>query len=284
MADPLGLIAGDGRFPIEIARAARRRGRRVVAVAFRELSSPALAAEVDELSWLHLGQVGTLVETLRAAGACEVVMAGKVPKLHLYGDPARHRPDALALELVESLRDRRDASNLGALAALLENRGIRLLPQAELVPELMAAPGPQGAVDASPAQLGDAAFGWAIAKTLATQGVGQTVVVRERAVVALEALEGTDEAIRRGAALAGPGVCVVKVSMAGQDPRFDLPAIGPGTLEVLEEVQAAMLAFEAGKTVLLERGEVVRRADAAGIALLGFAATGPEPPTPEEPI
>ena len=135
MADPLGLIAGDGRFPIEIARAARRRGRRVVAVAFRELSSPALTAEVDELSWLHLGQVGTLLETLRAAGASEAVRAGKVPKLHLYGDPARHRPDALALELVASLRDRRDASILGALAALLEQRGIRLLPQAELVPD-----------------------------------------------------------------------------------------------------------------------------------------------------
>lgn len=270
-AGPLALIAGRGRLPLEVARAARRRGRRVEAIGFPGETEPALEAEVERLTWLHLGELGALLGTLRKAGAREAVLAGKVPKTLLYGDPSRLRPDATALALLARLRDRKDDSILGALARFLQEEGVRLGAQAELVPELVAGEGVLGRVAPTPAQRADVAFGWPVAKAIGGLDVGQTVVVHERAVLAVEAIEGTDEAIRRGGLLGGPGACVVKVAKPGQDPRFDLPAIGADTLDVMCEVRAAVLAVEAGATLVLDRERLLAAADAAGIAVLGVA-------------
>lgn len=253
----------------------RARGRRVVAVGIHGETDPALAREVDAFHWLHLGEVGALIETLRAGGARECLMIGKIPKTNLLADHAQVRLDATALAMFARLRTRNDDAILGALAELLAEQGLPLRPQAELVPELVAPEGRLGAVEPTPAQRAEIAFGLPVAKALGAVDVGQTVVVRERAVMALEAIEGTDEAIRRGAALCGPGAVVVKVAKPSQDPRFDVPTVGPDTLEVMIEGKAAVLAVEAGRTFVVEREELVRRADAHGIALVGVRGQAP---------
>jgi DUF1009 family protein len=250
----------------------------VAAIAFHGDTDPGLAGDVDHITWLHLGQLGALLAALHAAGVKDVVMAGKILKTSLYGDPVSLKPDARAIALFAGLRDRSDDAILGAIADTLASEGLVLRPQAELVPELLAEAGVLGGVAPGEAQRRDAAYGWRIAKALGQVDVGQTVVVRDRAVMALEAIEGTDAAIRRGAALGGPGVTVVKVAKPRQDPRFDLPAIGSDTLEVLVEAKAAALAVEAGRTLVVDRARVIALADAHGITLLGIGpeeATGP---------
>jgi DUF1009 family protein len=272
----LGLIAGRGRFPLEVARALRRRGTRVAAVALRGETDPELEAEVDSFEWVYLGELGRLVEGLRAAGASEAVMAGKVPKTRLYGDLGSLRPDGRALALLARLADRKDDTILRAIAGELEAEGIRLRAQAEVAPDLFAGPGPLGRRQPTAAQLADVAFAWPIAKALGGLDIGQTVVVRERAVLAVEAIEGTDATIARAGALApGGGITVVKVAKPDQDPRFDMPAIGLDTLKALREAKAGVLAFEAGRTVVLDRLELAREADALGIAVVGVPPEGP---------
>ena len=266
----LGLIAGEGSLPLAVSKAARDRGRRVVAIAFHEGTDRRLDAEAAQVTWLHPGEVEAALEALRAAGVREAVLAGKVHKAALFASPPALRADAAARELVGALRDRRDDSILAALAALLEGRGIRLLPQAALVPELLAGEGPLGCERPSPAQEADVAFGWPIARAIADLDVGQTVVVKDGAVLAVEAIEGTDAAIRRAGAIA-PGACVIKVAKPRQDPRFDVPAIGLGTVVALVEARARVLAVEAGHTLVLEREAMIEAADFHGIALLGLA-------------
>lgn len=277
--DSLALIAGDGRLPHEIAAGARAKGLRVVAFAFEGITRRDLAEAVDDIHWLPLGQLERLLSLLGGEDASQAVMAGKVSKQHLFATGAagaRVDPDGLAIELVAELRDRQDDSILRALADLLEQRGLPLQPQARWVPHLVPEPGPLGSNRPSEAQLRDLAFGWRVAKAVSGLDIGQSVVVRDRAVIAVEAIEGTDACILRGGALGGPGTCVVKVAKPAQDPRFDLPAIGAGTLERLIEAQAAALAFEAGQSLLLDRDQWIERADAHGIVLIGFSSEGPE--------
>jgi hypothetical protein len=268
--EALGLIAGSGSLPLEIARAARRRGRGVLALGFPGHTDARLEGEVPEVVWLSPGRVGAALEALRAGRVREAVLAGKLPKELLYQDPERLELDGLGREALGRLPDRRDGSLLSLVAETLHGRGIHLLPQAELVPELLPGEGPLGALRPTPAQSADIAFGWPVARALAGLDVGQVVVVKDRAVLAVEALEGTDAAIRRAGRLA-PGAVAVKVARPNQDPRFDLPVIGPGTLAALREARAGALAFEAGRTLVLERAALVQGADAAGIALLGVA-------------
>ena len=273
-AAPLGLIAGRGRLPLEIARAARRRGLRVAAVALRRHADPAIEQAVDEVEWLGIGELEGLIRFFHRAGVREAVMAGKVPKTELY-PPGRSGPfDRRARELLERLADRRDDSLLGALAEVLAREQVVLRPQAEMVPELLPGEGPLGRIAPSGAQHADILFGWPLARSLAALGIGQTLVVQNRAVLAVEAIEGTDAAICRGGELGGGGACVLKVAGPDPDLRFDLPAIGPDTLTALVAAGAGVLAFEAHRTVVLERAAVIEVADAAGLALVGVA----EPP------
>lgn len=271
-AAPLGLIAGDGELPRAIARAARANGREVVGVAFPGITDPELEDDVARIAWLSPGQVGSSLAFLTAAGVGEAVMAGKVSKADLVA--GQLELDERGRALVGELSDLRDGTVLAALAAALEAEGIDLRPQAELVPQLIAAEGVLGRVDPTPEQLRDVAFGWPIAREIAGLDIGQTVVVCERSVVAVEALEGTDEAIRRAGKLGRSGLCIVKVARPEQDPRFDLPAIGPETLEVAARSGVRVVAVEAGRTVVLDRETVVARADASEIALIGVPAEG----------
>jgi len=269
--ETLGLIAGMGTFPLDVARSARRRGRDVVAIAFHRHTDPRIEGAVSAVTWLHPGEVGAAVDALCTAGVRDAVMAGKVPKAALCESPDGLRLDAEAARILRRLAARGDASLHSAVADHLESCGIHLLDQAELVPELLAGEGPLGRVRPTPDQQADIAFGWPIAEAVAALDIGQTLVVKDRAVLAVEAIEGTDAAILRAGGIAS-GACVVKVAGPKRDPRFDLPAIGPETAKAMVAAAAAALAFEAGRTVVLERDALVEVADAHGIALVG--ATG----------
>jgi DUF1009 family protein len=272
---PLGLLAGGGGLPAALARAARRGGRRVLAAGFPDLTEPGLSDHVDALSWHRLGAIADLLSEWREAGVSDAMMAGKVPKTLLVRDGESLALDATAREAISKLADRRDDSILGAVAGLLEANGITLRPQAELVPELLAREGVLGKVQPTAEQRADIAFAWPIAKATSGLDIGQSVVVLGGAVLAIEAIEGTDAAIRRGAELGGPGVCVVKVAKPHQDLRFDLPAVGLETLRVLAAAGARSLAVEAGRSLLLDEARLTQLADEHGIALLGIPAEGP---------
>jgi DUF1009 family protein len=213
-------------------------------------------------------EVAAGLAAFRGAGVRELVMVGKVPKADLLRDPQELRLDSQASALMDELADRRDDTILLRVATVLESIGIRLLPQWALLPDALAGEGPLGNITPTPAQEADIAFGFPIAKKLGELDIGQTVVVKDRAVLALEAIEGTDLAIRRAGTLA-PGGVVVKVAKPGQDPRFDVPTIGLRTVLTLAEARCAVLAIEAGATVVLERDALVRAADERGIAVCG---------------
>jgi len=271
----LGLIAGQGRFPFEVARAARSRGIKVVIAALHGCADAAIAESsecTDDLEWLYLGEVERLISFFQNAGVQGVVVAGKVPKTNLYGDPTPLRLDGLALKLLAEMENREDDSIMLILAKCLESEGLQLYSQVELVPDLLAGEGLLGAVEPTPEQLRDVAFGLPLAKAIGGLDIGQTLVVGNTAVLAVEAIEGTDEAIRRGGRL-GPGCAVVvKVAKPDQDMRFDVPAVGPDTVRVLVESGVSLLAIEAGKTLLFEQDEMIRLADEAGIAVMGIGS------------
>ncbi|MGH0028320.1 MAG: LpxI family protein [Myxococcota bacterium] len=264
----LGLIAGEGTFPLTIARSARSRGTKLLCVALRDMADPEIESVVDDVAWIHLGEAAAGIAFLKQGGVHQAVIAGKVPKRVLYGDTESLRFDEGAEQVMGSLADRKDDTIMLAIADFLAGAGIELLPQWSLSPELLLGPGPLGKCTPTPAQQEDIAFGLPIAKKIGELDIGQTVVVKDRAVLAVEAIEGTDAAIRRAGTIARGG-CVVKVAKPDQDPRFDVPAIGPRTVEMLLEARASVLAFEAGATIVLEREAVVARADAEGLVIVG---------------
>ena len=268
-AGVLGLIAGGGAFPLDVARSARRQGWDVVAIAFHDHTDPALD-ETAAVSWFHPGEVGAALTVLRGAGVRDAVMAGKLPKATLHARADVARLDDTARALLASTDARSDAALLNLVADFLGRSGIRLLPQTALVPELLAVEGLLGRRRPTPAESADIAFGSRVAKAIASLGIGQTVVVKDGCVLAVEAIDGTDATIERAGRIAAGG-CVVKLAWPGQDPRFDLPAIGPETVRIAIAAGVAVLAFEAGRTVVLDRAAVVAAADAHDIALLGVA-------------
>lgn len=263
----LGLIAGQGELPLAAARGARAAGRRIVAIGFEGLTDPGLGA-LAEVSWLEPGHVGQALDTLSAAGVIEAVMLGKVPKAGLLGGDGGVEPDSRGRALLQSVCDRSDDTILAAVADLLSDHGIALLEQAAVLPTLVAGAGVLGSLLPTAEQRADVAYGFGVAKAIAALDVGQTVVVKQGAVLAVEAIEGTDAAIRRAGDIAS-GACVVKVAKSSQDPRFDVPTIGPETLAAVVDAQAGLLAFEAERTLVIARERLVAEADAHGIVLLG---------------
>ena len=273
----LGLIAGDGTLPLEVARGATNSGRSVCAVGYKGITDPAVEGVVDQLTWLHLGELSSLIDVFGEAGISQAVMAGKVSKQHLYGDTAALHPDGRALELISQVQDLRDDSILEALAGVLAGEGVELLPQLHFCPELLAQPGVLGRVAPTAAQWDDISFAWPIAKAIGGLDLGQSVIVESRAVLAVEAIEGTDAAILRGGQLGRGDASLVKVAKPCQDPRYDLPTIGPGTLHAMLEANVAALAFDASCTIILGREELMRLADANGVPVVAIGALGPEP-------
>jgi DUF1009 family protein len=272
MGAPLGLIAGNGRFPFLVAAAARRAGRRVVAVAIREEAFPDLAAEVDVIEWVGLGQLGKAIDALKSHGVSEAVMAGQVKHKQIFSGIV---PDLKLMGVLARLAIKNTDSLIGGVADALARDGIRLLPSTELLADHMATEGAMSARKPGRDERADVDYGRAVARTLAGLDLGQTVVVKDRAAVAVEAMEGTDEVIRRAGRIAGPGAVVVKVAKPRQDMRFDVPVVGAGTLAAMREAGARVLALEAGRTLILDRPGFLAEADAAGIAVWGMAGERP---------
>jgi DUF1009 family protein len=266
-AGPLGLIAGNGRFPFLVAAGARRAGRRVVAVAIREEAAPELSSVVDEIHWVGLGQLGRCIEAFRGAGAHEAVMAGQVQHRRIFSNIV---PDLKLAGLLARLAFKNTDSLIGAVADALEREGITLLPSTTFVEDELAGPGLMTRRGLSRDEKRDIEYGRRVALVLAGMDLGQTVVVKDRAAVALEAMEGTDETIRRAGRLAGPGATVVKVAKPRQDMRFDVPVVGPGTMEAMREAGARVLALDVGKALLLDKEDFLARADEAGVTVVGM--------------
>lgn len=265
-SSPLGLIAGNGRFPFLVAEAARRAGRPVVAVAIKEEASPDLAGSVDAIHWVGLGQLGRCIDALRAAGVCEAVMAGQVKHRQIFSDIV---PDLKLMAVLARLAVKNTDSLIGGVADALGREGIALLPSTALLSDQLAQPGPNTRRRPSRDEARDIEYGQEIARALTALDLGQTVVVKDRAAVALEAMEGTDEAIRRAGRIAGGGCTVVKLGKPKQDMRFDVPVAGPGTLAAMREAGARVLAVEAMRTLLIDRAAFLAEADDAGIAIVG---------------
>lgn len=266
----IGLIAGNGRFPFLVLEAARRLGHAVTVVAIREETDPALetAAAGGAFEWVSLGQLGRCIEVLKAAGATRAVMAGQVKHTKLFAGVV---PDRTLLAVLMRLRARNTDALIAAIADVLAIHGITLIDSTSLLRPLLARPGALTSRTPSDQERQDLAFGYRMADALAQLDIGQTIVVKDCAVVAVEAMEGTDEVIARAGRLAGPGVGVVKVAKPNQDMRFDVPVVGLPTIEALRGAQAAVLSIDAGRTLVLDGDEVYRRADAAGIAVVGRA-------------
>ena len=264
---PLGLIAGNGRFPFLVAAAARRAGRRVVAVAIREEAFPELAGDVDVIEWVSLGQLGKAIDALKANGVSEAVMAGQVKHKQIFSGIV---PDLKLMGVLARLAVKSTDSLIGGVAEALQRDGIRLLPSTELLADHMASPGAMTRRKPGRDERADVDYGRGVARALAGLDLGQTVVVKDRAAVAVEAMEGTDEVIRRAGRIAGPGTVVVKVAKPRQDMRFDVPVVGADTLAVMQEAGARLLAVEAGRTLILDRPAFLAAADQAGLVVWGM--------------
>jgi DUF1009 family protein len=267
MSENIGLIAGKGKFPLLFAQAARSHGVEVVAAAHRGETDPALAALVKELHWVYVGQLGKIIRIFKEAGVHRAVMAGGISRGRLFRE---FRPDLRALSVVRRAGAGKDDRLLRAVAEELETEGITIAPSTLFLDDLLAPSGQISRRAPSPEELEDMEFGVRVAREIGALDIGQCVVVRRQVVVALEAIEGTDETIRRGGKLAGPGAVVVKVSKPEQDLRFDVPAVGLDTIAAMREVKAAVLAVEAGKTLIFERPEMLQAAAQAKIAVWGI--------------
>jgi hypothetical protein len=264
---PLGLIAGNGRFPFLAAAGARRAGRRVIALALREETSPELEREVDELHWIGLGQLGRGIALLQRAGAREAVMAGQVKHRQIFSGVV---PDLKMIGVLARLAFQNTDSLIGGVADALAREGITLLPSTAFLEDQLASVGPMTGRRPSRDERRDVEYGETVARALAGMDLGQTAVVKDRAAVALEAMEGTDETIRRAGRIAGPGATVVKVSKPSQDMRFDVPVVGEGTLEAMAEAGARALAVDAGRTLMIDRPAFLARAERQGVAVVGL--------------
>jgi DUF1009 family protein len=264
----LGLIAGNGIYPLLVARAARQRGVREIHVAAFENETRAdLADAADTIEWLRVGQLSRLLKYLNRVGAHHAIMAGQIAPKNLF----ELRPDLKVLMLLGKLKKRNAETLFGGIAAELAKGGVALLPATTFLEESLAGSGWLAGPKAKQRLLEDAEFGFAVAKEVSRLDIGQTVVVRHGTVLAVEAFEGTNETIRRGAAL-GKGLAVaVKVSKPNQDFRFDVPVIGCQTIEVAAEAGLKLIAIEAGKTLLLDRPAVETAANQYQVSIYGMS-------------
>lgn len=272
---PLGLIAGNGRFPFLVAEAAKKRGRRIVLIKLKEETDPGLEGLVDETHEVSLGQLGSCIAALRRAGVAEAIMAGQVRHRQIFSGIV---PDLTLMGVLARLAFKNTDSLIGGVADALEREGIRLMSSVELLSDQLADEGAMSGRRPSGDEQKAIDYGVRIATELGRLDLGQTVVVKDRAVVALEAMEGTDEAIARGARIAGPGVVVVKMAKPRQDMRFDVPVVGDRTLQSLREAKAAVLAVEAGKTLLLDKPSFLASAKDMGLVVVGVTRKKMEEP------
>jgi DUF1009 family protein len=264
-----GLIAGNGDFPFLVLEGARSRGIEMAVIAIREEASPALEGVTKRLHWISLGELSRGIDLLHQEGVKHAVMAGQVKHNKIFSSI---RPDWRLAKLLFSLPSKNTDSLIGAVARVLEDEGIELVDSTKFLGPLLPAPGVLTRRAPDEAEAADIEYGRKVARQIAGLDLGQTVVVRDRACVAIEAMEGTDETIERAARITGgQKLAVVKVSKPRQDMRFDVPVVGMKTIEVMKRSNATALGIDAGRTLLFDRDALIRAADEAGIAIQSFA-------------
>ena len=266
--DKLGLLAGIGKLPVECARAASHLGYEVYAIGLLPESDPQIAEFAKDYQQISVGQLDAILKYLKSNGLEKVMMIGKVTKEYLFN--GKILPDQKMIDLIASLPDRSDNTIMLAFVRELAKAGMQAFDQTALIRKLVPRRGVITSREPSAVERQDMEFGFMIAKELGRFDIGQTVVVKNRAVMALEAIEGTDECIRRGGKLANGGAVVTKVSKPNQDNRFDVPAVGKRTIEVMAEAGATALAVEANKTLLVDFANTVAFADAKGITIVAM--------------
>ena len=268
MTEACGIIAGAGSFPFHVAREAKRQGLKVIVLGIAGWVDPTLAAHADVYEEIAVGQIGQLITTLKTHQTRCAIMAGKVTKEVLFD--SRVCFDADALLLLSQVKEYSVNTVLGALAARLAQDGVELLDSSTFLKENLCPPGVLTQRKPTSAEQEDMRLGAQAARQMAELDIGQTVVVKGKVIVAVEALEGTDVAIARAGQLAGKGCVVVKVASPKQDMRFDLPILGPKTVETALAAGVGCLAVEAGKTLLLDRETLISNANAAQLAIVGL--------------
>jgi DUF1009 family protein len=268
----IGLIAGNGRFPFLVLQGARSLGHDVTVVAVKEEAFPELEQAAREASadlhWVSLGHLGKCIKVLKSAGARQAVMAGQVKHAKMFSGIV---PDFTLLSVLMKLKARNTDALISAVAEVLREEGIELLDSTAFLSPLLATAGPLTRRAPSEDEAADFSFGYRVADTIAGMDVGQTIVVKNRAVVAVEAMEGTDAAIRRAGEIAGPGTRVVKVAKPKQDMRFDVPVVGIATIEAMRAAGATAMTIDAGRTLVVDGDRVFAAANEAGIAIMGRA-------------
>jgi DUF1009 family protein len=268
----IGLIAGNGKFPFLVLQGARSLGHDVTIVAvkeeaFTDLEDAARDARAD-LHWVSLGHLGKCIRILKAAGVTQAVMAGQVKHVQIFSGVV---PDLTLLSVLARLRARNTDSLISAVADVLGEEGIELLDSTAFLAPLLALPGTLTDRGPDESERADFEFGYRVADMIAGLDIGQTIAVKHKAVVAVEAMEGTDEVIGRAGHLAGAGVRIVKVAKPNQDMRFDVPVIGVATIQAMRVAGASALSIDAGRTLVLDGEHVFRSANDAGIAIVGRA-------------
>ena len=269
----IGLIAGNGRFPFLALQGARGLGHDVTVVAvkeeaFPELEGVARAAGAD-LHWVSLGHLGKCIKILKEAGVQQAIMAGQVKHAKIFSGIL---PDLTLLSVLTKLRARNTDALISAVAEVLRDEGIELLNSTAFLDPLLAKPGTLSRREPTPEELADFEYGYRMADAVAALDIGQTIVVKDKAVVAVEAMEGTDVVIRRAGEIAGPGTRIVKVAKPNQDMRFDVPVVGVATIEAMKAAGATAISIDAGKTLVVDGEKFFEAADAAGIAVIGRPA------------
>ena len=273
----LGLIAGNGKFPFLVLEAARAQGHRVTIIAAKEETftelNEAAARSGTPIHWISLGQLGKCVSLLKDAGATHAVMAGQVKHTKIFAGGIV--PDLMFISTLAKLRSKNTDGLIGAVAGVLRDHGIELLDSTALLRPLLARPGVLTRREPTEEEQKDFEFGYRMADVIAGFDIGQTIAVKHRAVVAVEAMEGTDEVIARAGHLAGPGVRIVKVAKPNQDMRFDVPVIGFATIQAMRIAGASALSVDAGKTLILDGDAVLASANEAGICIVSRLKPAP---------
>lgn len=265
-SSPVGMIAGNGSFPFVFLEAAKAAALSVVVVAHEGETDPSIEKTGFPVRWIRLGQVGAIFDVFHHHGIVSAAFVGGVKKPKLF----ELRPDWKGMKILGRLARYHDDEVLRALADEFEREGITIVPSTILLPSLAAPEGILTRRGPSEAEKADIRVGAEVAKAIGVADIGQCLVVREKVVVAVEAIEGTDETIRRAGSVGGPGAAVIKLAKPSQDLRFDLPSIGPETIRVMKEAGASVLAIEAGKTLIFDRDEVLSLANEAKIAIVGI--------------
>ena len=263
--DNIGIIAGGGQFPFIVADAAKKRGLHVTAVAFEGEADRELSDKVDEIEWIKLGQLGRLIKAFKQRNVARALMAGTINKSKMFGNI---KPDLKGLAFLSKFAIFHDDNILRALANELHEEGIEIVSSTTYLPDLLAPEGCLTKRKPGREEKRDMEIGWKVAKELGRLDIGQCVVIRDKTILALEAIDGTNATILRGGKIAGEKAVVVKVSKPDQDLRFDVPSVGLETIKSMIEVNAGLLAIEAGKTLLFDRNKTIEAANKNKISII----------------